>query len=261
MVIPLAHLNNETAFGNIVERAILRQKERVRNLPAAPDGYKYLFREYVQKDIVDTLCYERFNNVILSWMCRGTPLKNMDGSIYKITAHQFRHTVATEMIDAGVDIYAVKEFLGHTSIAMTEAYIKVYQKRLKKEFEQKLGNTYATEIKSSLPKLDIPRDTQWIKNHLIGVFELGDGCCEYPYRMPSCPHMACRTCIRRKIYPRHLEAVKQLLESETIHMENASQLGLSERVKESEHIIKFYTTVLDIISKGEIFDASRDFYI
>ena len=41
-------------------------------------------------------------------------------------------------------------------------------------------------------------DNKWVKNKIIGVFELGDGCCEHPYKMPSCLHMACKTCVLKK---------------------------------------------------------------
>lgn len=275
--IPLAHLKDSKGR-NIVERAILRQMERVKNLAPAPDGYKYLFREIKMDNrgvgkgkakldndknrIVDSVSYDMFNdNIILPNICNKIPLKDIDGSIYKISAHQFRHTVATEMIDAGVDIYAVKEFLGHESIANTEKYIKIYQQRLKKEFKEKLSKSDATDIKNNLPEQEELYDNKWVKNKIIGVFELGDGCCEHPYKMPSCPHMACKTCVKKKIYPRHLQAVKDTIESETIHRENALQMGLNEKAEEFDKIVKFYTKALEIISKDEIFIASKHFYI
>lgn len=34
----------------------------------------------------------------------------------KITSDQIRNTVVSEMIDAGIGIYAIKEFLGHSSV-------------------------------------------------------------------------------------------------------------------------------------------------
>ena len=129
---------------------------------------------------------------ILSKICNQIPLSDFgaeSGDIYQITPHQFRHTVATEMIDAGVDIYAVKNFLGHSSVTMTEKYIKVYQQRLKKEFKDKLLKSDATVIKVFLTGR-IFGDNKWVKNKIIAVFDQGDGCCEHPYKMPSCPHQA-----------------------------------------------------------------------
>ncbi|BAQ13420.1 putative Transposase [Clostridium botulinum] len=275
--IPLAHLKDSKG-NNVVERAILRQIERVKELAPAPDGYKYLFREIkidnrgvgkgnVVLDnngvpVVDSISYDMFNtNVVLPKISKGIPLKNIDGTIYQISAHQFRHTVATEMIDAGVDIYAVKEFLGHSSVAMTEQYIKVYQKRLKEEFKEKLGKSDATDIKNNLSEQEDLYDSKWVKNKIIGVFELGDGCCEHPYKIPSCPHMACKTCVKKKIYPRHLQAVKDTIESETIHRDNALNMGLNEKAEEFNKIVRFYTVALEIINKGETFEASKHFYV
>lgn len=274
--IPLAHLKDPKG-NNMVEKAILRQMERVKELAPAPDGYNYLFRE-IKKDnrnickekivldknnlsIVDSISYSTFQNTILSKISNKIPLKNMDGSIYQISAHQFRHTVATEMIDAGVDIYAVKQFLGHSSVAMTEQYIKVYQQRLKKEFKEKLSKSDATDIKNNLSEQEELYDNKWVKNKIIGIFELGDGCCEHPYKMPSCPHMACKTCVKKKIYPRHLQAVKDTIESETIHKDNALRMGLNEKAEEFDKIVRFYTVALEIINKGETFEASKHFYV
>lgn len=275
--IPLAHLKDSKG-NNIVEMAILRQIERVKKLAPASDGYKYLFREIKMDNrglgkgktvldnngnpVIESIKYDMFNdNIILPNICKEIPLKNIDGSIYKITAHQFRHTVATEMIDAGVDIYAVKEFLGHSSVAMTEKYIKIYQQRLKKEFKEKLSKSDSTDIKNNLSEQEELYDNKWVKNKIIGVFELGDGCCEHPYKMPSCPHMACKTCFKKKIYQRHIQAVKDTIESETIHRDNALKMGLNEKAEEFDKIVKFYTVALEIINKGEIFEASKHFYI
>lgn len=211
--------------------------------------------------VIDSINYCMFNIMILPKISKEIPLKNIDGTIYQISAHKFRHTVATEMIDAGVDIYAVKEFLGHSSVIMTEQYIKIYQQRLKEEFKEKLSKSDATDIKANLSEQEYLYDNKWVKNKIIGVFELWDGCCEHPYKMPSCPHMACKTCVKKKIFPRHLQAVKDTIESETIHRDNALNMGLNEKAEEFNKIVKFYTVALEIINKGETFEASKHFYV
>lgn len=45
-----------------------------------------------------------------------------------ITFHCFRHTCATLLLNSGVDIYTVKEILGHTDIGTTMQYAKVVDK-------------------------------------------------------------------------------------------------------------------------------------
>ena len=42
-----------------------------------------------------------------------------------ITPRMFRHTFATSLLDEGVDIRYIQEFLGHSSIAITEIYTHV----------------------------------------------------------------------------------------------------------------------------------------
>ncbi|MFR6391719.1 MAG: tyrosine-type recombinase/integrase [Roseburia sp.] len=42
-----------------------------------------------------------------------------------ITPHMFRHTFATSLLDADVDIRYIQEMLGHSSIHITEIYTHV----------------------------------------------------------------------------------------------------------------------------------------
>ena len=44
--------------------------------------------------------------------------------------HTFRHTCATRLLEAGVDIYTVKEWLGHKTIETTLRYAKMTNMKL-----------------------------------------------------------------------------------------------------------------------------------
>jgi integrase/recombinase XerD len=56
----------------------------------------------------------------------------------KVSAHKLRHTFATMLFRAGVDLNTIKELLGHSSIATTQIYAHV-EDRQKMEAVKKIG--------------------------------------------------------------------------------------------------------------------------
>lgn len=68
---------------------------------------------------------------IINFYCKQT------GILSHITPHMFRHTFATALLDADVDIRYIQEMLGHSSIHVTEIYTHVSLSKQKQILSQK----------------------------------------------------------------------------------------------------------------------------
>lgn len=74
-----------------------------------------------------------------------------------LTVHRLRHTFATEMLNAGMSLHALKEILGHRDINMTLRYATPGQQYLTEEYESAIATLekrYALESSQSI--LDSP---------------------------------------------------------------------------------------------------------
>ena len=54
----------------------------------------------------------------------------------KVSCHQMRHTMATQMLNAGAELVTIQDLLGHSSIRTTERYSKVSNLKVQKDYHK-----------------------------------------------------------------------------------------------------------------------------
>jgi integrase/recombinase XerD len=57
----------------------------------------------------------------------------------KASCHSLRHTFASNLLEEGAEVFYIKEFLGHNSIASSERYAKLSNQRVKQMYLQTIG--------------------------------------------------------------------------------------------------------------------------
>lgn len=105
----------------------------VRKLVVGEKETAYLFLTNKGAKIYDSLVYRIINSYF-----------SMASSKLKKSPHVLRHTFATHLLNEGADLNAVKELLGHTSLAATQVYVHNSMAKLKEVYQNSHPRTTKT---------------------------------------------------------------------------------------------------------------------
>lgn len=105
-------------------RAYYEARDRVLDAAPRPDG-----RAVFLSGTGRRLSVRQIQNVVSAF------LREAAGDT-GLSTHSLRHTFATHMLDAGADLLAVKELLGHASLSTTQIYTHTSKERLKRVYRQ-----------------------------------------------------------------------------------------------------------------------------
>jgi len=127
-----------------LEIAIIGKGDKIRTVYFSQRAVKAL-REYLNKrfDLDEALFinYRRGSEKKLGDESRRLTVKSIEDIVKKYvkisglpvmaTPHTLRHSFATDLLNQGVDLRTVQEFLGHSNIATTQIYTHVTNKQLR----------------------------------------------------------------------------------------------------------------------------------
>ena len=241
-----------TKISNGVIDAVHRQQARIKDVPNH-FGENYLFR--TQRGVLQASAF------------KGTGLAKIaahllhEGQPYVITPHQFRHTIATDMIEQGVDVYTIKEFLGHSTLHTTERYIAVYHTTLKAKYDtyrtkkqdQKILDSAMMTNQMQVSPSEDTSDGGWINSQeeqiYLSPLPNGIGNCTHPAMQEPCPNPPfCPTCPKLRVSKRHLaswenKAANLIITVEALQANPAYARARQRHEQELQHTQKVIETI------------------
>ena len=134
-------VNKIDVFNNSIKVLGKRNKERIipiaRNLSALIKIYITLKNDTFNGNVNDYLIVSNKGGKSYPMMINRIVKKYLQGiSVDKKSPHILRHTYATHLLEKGADLNAVKDLLGHQSLAATQVYTHNSLGKLKKVFDQ-----------------------------------------------------------------------------------------------------------------------------
>jgi integrase len=172
--------------------------------------------------------------------------------LYRFTPHQFRHTVATSMINNGVPQHIVQRYLGHETPQMTARYAYILDQTMKQEYAKYRGKVVdvtgkVIEQKSAADTSDL----QWMKKNILAQ-ALSNGKCALPVIAGDCPHAnACLTCVHFRTDASFLPQHKAQLE-ETRHLiQVARKNGWQRQAEMNEKVATNLERIITVLEEPD----------
>lgn len=157
----------------------------------------------------DRLTQSQFRLWLSSFVKRHKII-DTNGELYPLTFHAFRHTLGTDMLNKGMTIFEIQDYLGHDSLHSTAGYAKVQNPKIQREYK-KLGFVGVITKEINKESLGNGRyDTKTLK-----ASALPDGVCRKPINNEGkvCAKFnLCIICPKFITTPQHLSIHKQHLE-------------------------------------------------
>lgn len=236
--VPLGKLHNERSVpvdDNALEAfdEWLSQRQTQRARPHPRDGHLSDFI-FVAKGrrLGPTRIQRGFRDAVTA-----AGLSGPDGQPLKVTAHQMRHTWATELANAGMSIQALMTLLGHSSPEMTIRYARLASPALKTAYDQAAGRVARRIPVAPAGKPAVPDRVEWLAAEMLKT-RVAHGYCSRDLVAEACPYAnICETCPNYATTPEFRPAIEAQLTDIHALREDADRRGWTSETARHDRVI------------------------
>lgn len=236
--VPLGKLHNERAVP-VDDHALealdewLGQRQMQRARPHARDGHLADFVFVAKGRRLGTTRVQRgFRDAVTA-----AGLFGPDGQPLKVTAHQMRHTWATELANAGMSIQALMTLLGHRSPEMTIRYARLASPALKTAYDQAAGRVARRIPVAPAGKPAVPDRVEWLGAEMLKT-RVANGYCSRDLVAEACPYAnICETCPNYVTAPEFEPAIEAQLADIHALRDDADDRGWTSETARHDRVI------------------------
>jgi integrase len=190
------------------------------------------------------------NQILKRWLTECDVRDEHDQPVH-ITAHQFRHTLGTRLINNDVPQEIVRQLLDHASPQMTAHYARLHDTTVRDHWER------ARKVNIAGQPVTVPDDSplaaaSWMKHHLARAsMALPNGYCGlHPQR--SCPHAnACLSCAVFITTPEFLPQHREQLAHTSKVLDTAKARNQLRLVEMNQHVHDNLTNIITALEAEE----------
>ncbi|MFU7514842.1 tyrosine-type recombinase/integrase [Clostridium sp. HCS.1] len=169
---------NECAIA--IEKLIEHTKELREQTDDSIEDYLFIHRVSNGKNVGEIMNINRVT--IGNWFnafIKNNDIRDANGELYNLKSHQFRRTLATDMLSKGTDLKAIQEVLGHSSPMTTkQSYADIKDKERAEVFKNIgiIGNI--NKVDETV--IENKNDLIWFKENKDKGARMEDGYCTKP---------------------------------------------------------------------------------
>jgi integrase len=164
-------------------------------------------------------------------------LHGPDGRPLRVTAHQLRHTWATELVNAGMSLQALMTLLGHRSPEMTVRYARLASPTLRSAYDQAVGKVARRIPVAPAGRPAIPDRVTWLAAEMLKT-RVAHGYCARELAAEACPYAnVCETCPNFATTAEFVPAIEQQLSDLRALRDDAEQRGWDSETRRHERVI------------------------